>query len=746
MKSNKKSALLRVVAMTLSVLMIGSALLMAMPLFASAAEESTNYLEYPISDYTPGEDCYDPIPLLIIMINFDADGDGVDDNPDGSGYDRVKKAENPEYGEQWCHTTEEDWVNILLSDEGATLNTYYKHMSDGKFYWETVEETSGTPNNGVISVTINNKHPNVVSTTADGKPGQWVHCFGQIIEAASQYVDFSKYDKNGNGKIEKYELGLAFILGGAETSSGSTTRTEVFGFHAYYKDFDRNNQAEVDGVNVGASGFFGTGAISKGAPLPFGVFAHELGHYLGAPDLYDTKNAGGEGFDWAVRSFCIMANGTHGSSPSHFNPYLLARFGFVNPTEVNADGEYTLYSKTSSEGKYNVLKISTPNPGEYYLIENRYSDTTGTNVTGTNFDSSCMHQGIFVWHIDENIHSKTGMTANNESDGFDPSVIIYAPRMYANTPATSVLQDGGAFYISATSDNYGVFDPKGYVFPKSKTWYTSMTAEEAKVLENLKVEIISEKGEEMKVRVTGSYDLKEHPEFSMLASDTTQTSFVVNGAIETLNYSVLQEAIFTISEVSTGKVIKTEPLKFAEDYTFKVACDGLTAGTEYKYEIAYKSDFGEGKTSKTVYTNSVVVEKAKVTLVINSDRYKKPMTQNVNVGNTLDVSKISLEKKGYKFDGWYLDEACTQEYDFAPIASAGEFTLYAKWVVDDTQTTTTTVQTTTPANTTAPDNVTDPGTSNNNMNATTIVVIAVVAVAVIGGGAVAVVIVNKKKK
>ncbi len=40
---------------------------------------------------------------------------------------------------------------------------------------------------------------------------------------------------------------------------------------------------------------------------------------------------------------------------------------------------------------------------------------------------------------------------------------------------------------------------------------------------------------------------------------------------------------------------------------------------------------------------------------------------------------VIADKDGYELDGWYLDEDCTQRYDFSTAAS-GNITLYAKWV------------------------------------------------------------------
>ena len=734
MKNTRKMTFLRAIALILSVMMIASAFTLLVTMFASA-QESGNTLSYPISDYTNGNPCYEPIPMAVIMINFDADGDGVDDNPDGNGSYNVKNKDKPEYGEQWVHTTEQDWVDILFNMEGASLNNYYDYMSDGKFQWVPVKETYGTQDNGVISIAIKNVHPNCIAGS-----GQWVHCFNQIVEAASEYMDFSIYDKNGNGIVEKYELCLCFILGGAETSSGNTNMKEVYGFHAYYKDYDQDNELTVDGVKVGRSGFFGTGAISGGKPLTFGVFAHELGHYLGAPDLYDTKNGNTPGYDYAVRSYCVMANGTHGTSPAHFNPYLLSEFGFRQTTEVNSDGEYTLYSKASKEGEYNILKLTTPNPGEYYLIENRYAPMTDTD----NFDrSAASHQGLLIWHIDENIHSKTGMTCNDEEDGYDPAVIIYKPRMDLSAAPISVLEDAMAFSNHSTYKDYAVFQPTAYHFPISKTWYSSLTEAEAKLVEDLKVEIISGNGTEMKVRITGSYDLKQTPEFVMNVYEKDQTYFTVTGYLATLNYSVMNNATLEVVDKAKNQTVISQQLKLNDDYTFSVKCEGLTPDTEYEYRIVADTSHGEGVTAKSVYTKPVPVEKtkAKITLVINSDLYKTTSV-SVKKGESLKIS-FPMTKKGYTFEGWYLDEALTQKYEIAPLESVDDFTLYAKWVDDVKETTPPPKQTTgTTAEPTTPPPAEPPADNNG---AGLVIVIAVVAVVVIGGAVAAVIIVKKKK-
>ena len=53
--------------------------------------------------------------------------------------------------------------------------------------------------------------------------------------------------------------------------------------------------------------------------------------------------------------------------------------------------------------------------------------------------------------------------------------------------------------------------------------------------------------------------------------------------------------------------------------------------------------------------------------------------------NTYDYDSLigwhpSVSKEGYKFEGWYLDEAFTQKWNFETDVVKGDMTLYAKWI------------------------------------------------------------------
>lgn len=124
-----------------------------------------------------------------------------------------------------------------------------------------------------------------------------------------------------------------------------------------------------------------------------GVIAHEIGHFLDLPDLYDTDDSGnGLGF------FCLMAN-SWGSDGTQFNPPELSawskiQLGWTAP-KTPLIGEENRVSRSeeepTSEAPEQVFKIGDGKfgfpGGEYLLIEFRKSN----KLLG----------GIAIYHVDE---------------------------------------------------------------------------------------------------------------------------------------------------------------------------------------------------------------------------------------------------------------------------------------------------------------------------------------------------------
>ncbi len=126
-----------------------------------------------------------------------------------------------------------------------------------------------------------------------------------------------------------------------------------------------------------------------------GVFAHELGHGFGLPDLYAVGNSIHQG----IGKWGLMGSGAWGCPgpfnphrPCHMSAWTKRALGWINPTRVasgRALGRVTL-SPVASTGEALEI-VSGDGSGQYLLIENRQP---------IGFDDNLTQGGLLVWRVD----------------------------------------------------------------------------------------------------------------------------------------------------------------------------------------------------------------------------------------------------------------------------------------------------------------------------------------------------------
>ena len=128
---------------------------------------------------------------------------------------------------------------------------------------------------------------------------------------------------------------------------------------------------------------------------PIGVFAHEFGHILGLPDLYDrdSNNGNSEGLgDW-----CLMASGSWsgwaGDTPAHMSIWCKTQLGWVSPTTLFQDEVDYIIPQINTNPFGIKIWEDDYNSSRYFLIENRQP---------VGFDSDINGAGLLIYHIDEN--------------------------------------------------------------------------------------------------------------------------------------------------------------------------------------------------------------------------------------------------------------------------------------------------------------------------------------------------------
>jgi len=125
---------------------------------------------------------------------------------------------------------------------------------------------------------------------------------------------------------------------------------------------------------------------------PIGVYAHEFGHILGLPDLYD-RNGGSEG----IGHWCLMASGSWqgwgGDTPAHMSSWCKSEMGWLEPVVLSSD-EISLNIPQVETNPY-AVKIWEDDYfwSRYFLVENRQP---------VGFDSDLEGPGLVIYHIDEN--------------------------------------------------------------------------------------------------------------------------------------------------------------------------------------------------------------------------------------------------------------------------------------------------------------------------------------------------------
>jgi hypothetical protein len=123
-----------------------------------------------------------------------------------------------------------------------------------------------------------------------------------------------------------------------------------------------------------------------------GVIAHETGHFLGIPDLYD-KDGGGKG----LGAFCSMSNvwGFDGSQyyPGHMSAWAKMTLNWMQPVAPHHGVNIIDNAEEAATEHPQLYKIDAGFPsGEYLLIENRQQKGA---------DKLLPHGGLAIYHIDE---------------------------------------------------------------------------------------------------------------------------------------------------------------------------------------------------------------------------------------------------------------------------------------------------------------------------------------------------------
>ncbi len=272
--------------------------------------------------------------------------------------------------------------SLVFSSTGSTVRDYYDEISYSQFDlvtvnmpssigWQTAPQTYAYYVNG--------------QNGTGAYPNNSQKLLEDLVDAVDPLVDFSLYDNDLDGYVDVV-LVIHSGTGAEFTGSNDDIWSHKWSITPRAKD----------GVWISSYTIQPEYWISPG-DMTIGVYAHELSHVLGLPDLYDTDYSSNGIGNWALMSLGSW-NGPSpgGSSPAHPCAWSRIQLGFATATNVTSNTNGVAISNVNENGTIYRLWTSGNIGNEYFLVENRQK---------IGYDSYLPQSGLMIWHIDD---SKSG--------------------------------------------------------------------------------------------------------------------------------------------------------------------------------------------------------------------------------------------------------------------------------------------------------------------------------------------------
>lgn len=279
-----------------------------------------------------------------------------------------------------------------------SLATFYREQSRGVF------SVSAGPAGVVNWVTLSREHDYYGADDPADPENKDVNVDDLVPEVVAALnragFDFAPYDGNGDCYVDT----LAVIYQGTGQYE-SENSNDIWPSQGDVPPVETASDCPSGGkIKVSKTAY--QNEVSKSGEIAtFATYAHEFGHALGLPDLYDTTYQSEGVGNWSLMASGDSRNGD--GKPIGLDPWSKFFLGWITPTPVtNRLADVTIEPVLSS-GKVYQMGTGTPYSGEYFLVENRAK---------TGYDANLQGGGLMIWHIDgELTKARRGGNAVNNS-------------------------------------------------------------------------------------------------------------------------------------------------------------------------------------------------------------------------------------------------------------------------------------------------------------------------------------------
>lgn len=272
-------------------------------------------------------------------------------------------------------------INYKDGDFRGSVRDYFRAQSNGQFDIDF----------DVVGVCpLKYPYSHYGKNVGDDEP----YTYEMIVEACkwahNNGTDFSKYDWNGDGKVDQVYV----IYAGLGEADGGTTNTvwpHMFYLSAYEGTEYYEKGLTLDGVTIDTYAC-GPELQGDGRNNGIGTFCHEFSHCMGFPDLYDTGKTGWFGMGY----FDLMDSGSYngeGYLPAGYSAAEKSDCGWIelkDMTNITETVNVTGMAPQTQNGDAYIIK-NKGNENEYFVVEYRAKDGWDAEIPG---------EGIMITHID----------------------------------------------------------------------------------------------------------------------------------------------------------------------------------------------------------------------------------------------------------------------------------------------------------------------------------------------------------
>ncbi len=254
-------------------------------------------------------------------------------------------------------------------------------------------------------------------------------------------VDFTQYDNKNSGYVDL----VAVVTAGHNEAEGGEAKS------IWPHQSTVWNTTRVNGKILTA--YLMTSELRgyKGAVMAnIGTFCHEFGHVLGLPDLYNTNDRDA----YTVGTWDVMCSGCYNNNsrtPPVYSAFERFMMGWMTPQQLSSPMQCKLSSLEQTNSAYLFAKTKhnlnpfSPNPAEYFMIENRQRegwDTVSSCLPGT---------GLLISHITFSQNSWFNNSFNDYTPlGYDVVEAIQSGQIQSSSASDTYPGKGGVTSLLPT--------------------------------------------------------------------------------------------------------------------------------------------------------------------------------------------------------------------------------------------------------------------------------------------------------